>query len=500
VIPNITRGASTLGVLTYLAGPGRHNEHRRPRLIAGDTALMEWTGHGPLDRETTRQVAGALDRPRRLHGTRVVRTARAEDGGTGERRDAHVWHCSLSLSAREAGPSDERWRAITTEFVERMGFAGEAPCRWAAIAHGPSAAGNEHVHLVVNLVREDGSVASTWNDRPRAQAACGELERAYGLEVLESRAAGRGGLRGRTPAEDRRAGPAPTSRERLERIIRGSAGAAASEHEFIVRVRAQGVRLRPRYARDQAHVEGYAAALRGEGETWFSGGRLARDLTLPRLREHWSDGEPERRAAALAWAGRGGEAVGAPAEVDWEARAGELSDVRERLAAIPPEDQASWARIAHDAAGAFAAWALEEEPDGGPLTEAARQLARASQLHAHQRGTGPRDPAGIRGLGMLAASLARGGKGRVGQVALLRQLVRTAQAVHDAQRARGEARTAHELATVARERLAAIGQHLGAGAPAGPNSAPAPGPARPLGPSRPPGTRQPPGRDRGVER
>ena len=51
-------------------------------------------------------------------------------------------------------------RAIAEAFVAKMGFddheGTKAPTRWVAARHGLSAGGNDHVHLVVNLVREDG--------------------------------------------------------------------------------------------------------------------------------------------------------------------------------------------------------------------------------------------------------------------------------------------------------------------------------------------------------
>jgi len=38
-------------------------------------------------------------------------------------KDAHVWHCSLSLRADEPELSDEQWAHIAEEFVAGMGFA-----------------------------------------------------------------------------------------------------------------------------------------------------------------------------------------------------------------------------------------------------------------------------------------------------------------------------------------------------------------------------------------
>ena len=190
-MPNITRGGRMRGVVAYLVGPGKQNEHRSPHLVAGDPGLMSGWGQTALDRRGVAvEIADYLDHPRRTFGTKVTIPVKGSDGHHhGDRRDAHVWHCSLSLQAAEGEISDEQWSAIAEEFASGMGFAGSdtAPqCRWAAIRHGVSSGGNDHVHLVVSMVREDGSTARVNRDRPRAQKLAGELERKHGLAVLES--------------------------------------------------------------------------------------------------------------------------------------------------------------------------------------------------------------------------------------------------------------------------------------------------------------------------
>ncbi|WP_148077044.1 relaxase/mobilization nuclease domain-containing protein [Nocardioides aurantiacus] len=89
---------------------------------------------------------------------------------------------------------DRTWEQIATEFVDEMGFSeqtGKSPCRWAAVHHGFTAQGGDHIHIAVVLVREDGTRASTHNDYRTASAAAARLERKYGLEVVASREVGR---------------------------------------------------------------------------------------------------------------------------------------------------------------------------------------------------------------------------------------------------------------------------------------------------------------------
>ena len=161
MIPNVTRGDRMGGLLTYLVGPGKRNEHTDPHLVAGDPALLAWHDDHELSKGDALAIARHLDRPRTAFGVEVA-------GG-------HVWHCSLSIRADEGELSDEKWGQIAAGFMAKMGLddneGSKAPPRWVAVRHGLSASGNDHIHLVVNLVREDGTKVSVHNDFSRAQTA-----------------------------------------------------------------------------------------------------------------------------------------------------------------------------------------------------------------------------------------------------------------------------------------------------------------------------------------
>jgi hypothetical protein len=315
MMPNITRGSRMSGLMVYLAGGGRHNEHQEQHLVAGDSAVMTMYGYDQLDAATALTMAHDLDEPLRRYEVDVTRTAQVTDPETGAvttaRVDANVWHCSLSLRAEEGVLSDEKWGVIAQDFADRMGFteaSGKAACRWVAVRHGLSTNGNDHVHIAVSLVREDGTKASTHNDFKKAQQVCRDLERDYGLEQLESRERGLG-ERGVKPAELARAqrtGAVEVDAHRLERTVCAAATTSPDEGEFVRRLRRGGVLIRPRFAagRDDV-VAGYSIALRpatGDKPIWYGDGGLARDLTLPRLREGWPDNpQAPRTAAAGRW-------------------------------------------------------------------------------------------------------------------------------------------------------------------------------------------------------
>ncbi len=534
MIPNITRGGRMTGLLSYLVRPSKEEGqelHTEPHLVAGDAAIMAWHDDAELDTRTAQQIGWELDHPRRAFGTRVTTAVKDQDGHTVGRKDAHVWHCSLSLRPDEPALSDEQWAAISEQFVARMGFADpaseQAPCRWIALRHGASKGGNDHVHIVVGLVREDGTKAKVWNDRPRAQEISGELEREFGLRVVESREAGHTG-RGEKPAERAVAeqrGAAEVASTQLARTVRGCATAAADEAEFVRRVRRAGVRIRPRYAAGKANVvSGYSVALRptdGSAPLWYGGGRLARDLTLPRLRADWPATAEHTTAALAEWQAAkrnqrpvvSGRELRTPEPQLWAQYTTEITALRERLRSVAPDDRALWAHVARETAGAFAAWSTRVEATPGPLAETADILARSAQQRAHQARPRTAAAPSARGAALLLSSIAHGGSGTVAEAALLRQLAKTVAALHDAHVAAGDAQRAAAVADVLRTQMQTISDRLptpegtvavGAGdaqaveavrvarqgqiAPRAPGS-PVPGkldpPARPASPERP---------------
>lgn len=151
MMPNITRGDRMAGLMMYLAGPGRANDHSDQHVVAGHDVVMQAARGASLQNtDTVLDLALVLDQPRRLYGTEVTAPVYEWDDvnqrkiKVGE-KDAHVWHCSLSLNPTEGPLSDAQWNAIATDFVNEMGFTdpdGGKSCRWVAVRHGLSKNGN----------------------------------------------------------------------------------------------------------------------------------------------------------------------------------------------------------------------------------------------------------------------------------------------------------------------------------------------------------------------
>ncbi|WP_125778257.1 relaxase/mobilization nuclease domain-containing protein [Antribacter gilvus] len=532
MMPNVTRGDRMAGLMVYLVGPGRHNEHENPHLVAGTDALMTWYDDNELERDNALAIARHLDKPRTVYGTEVTTGVyerqevgrdthgrpRYKNVRVGEKQ-AHVWHCSLSLRADEGELTDQQWGDIARDFITAMGFddneGTKAACRWAAVRHGTSTAGNDHVHIVVNLVREDGTKASTHKDFYRAQQAARALEITHGLERLESSlGAEPTATRGYTPAEHRRAEVVAQSAARarvekangegawdrldsaerqrrmaaeirlnvprvvLARKVRAASTAAADEAEFVRRVRRMGLLIRPRFAEGhQDVVTGYSVAERpktpGERPVWFGGGNLARDLTLPRLRNEWPDDPTTATAAAAEWhaAWRGhrpvapGRETAEPSPGLWQEHAAQLATLREQLRAAPLTDTETWPRIARQAAGTLAAWSTRVEPAPGALADAADTLAKSAQTYRRQQParTHVRNP--FAGAALLISAGAAVGKGPVGQAAMMHELIGLTGALAEYAAAASQARQAAALRFTAERRLTRLHERM-----AGPTS------------------------------
>jgi hypothetical protein len=468
------------GLLRYLVGPGHDGEHRDPHVVAGER-VEAWQGV-KLDAWAADRIAEQLDAPRlRSHARVTVPRKRADgnvlvdDRGQPQRAEAHVWHCSLSLHPDEPALSDQKWSQIAEQFIEKLGFAGQ---RWVAIRHGETKNGGDHIHLVVQLVSEDGKAARVHNDRPRAQEACRALEREHGLRLVEGRDRKRGARatdyrqRYRAEREHERkliASPEP-DRELLERAVRRLAAASASEGEFVRRLRAEGLIVRPRFdaGRDD-RVIGYSVALtpaEGKDLVAHAGGKLAKDLTLPRLRgaHGWTAEDPEaidewRRAFHGQDPGAGAESNPWLAAPSWDQALAQLRELRDSARHLPTDEKGAWAHTAAQSAAVLYGWAELAGEHAPALRQLARELALSAQIRAadarlHRPLPRPRS------LALLCAAVMRPENQTLFWLALAQELQALALAIRDMHQAAGEAQRAAELADTIRSQLNPVAAHL----------------------------------------
>ena len=140
------RGEHVEPLLYYLFGPGRHEEHTDPHIVAGwrHPASLE----PPLRPDGKRDfatLAGLLKQPQAALGER------------GHPRPA--WHCSMRAAPGDRMLSDDEWAAIAHQVMHHTGLSPsgqeDEAVRWIAVRHG-----DDHIHLVAMLARQDGGKPS----------------------------------------------------------------------------------------------------------------------------------------------------------------------------------------------------------------------------------------------------------------------------------------------------------------------------------------------------
>jgi hypothetical protein len=282
LIGKVLRGTRVQGLIRYLYGPGRAEEHHNPHVIAGfrDPVELEPAFRADASRDF-RRLDGLLTQPLALLGERNYRKP--------------VWHLPVRAAPEDPILTDEQWAQIAEEIMDRVGLApaGDADAvRWVAVRHA-----DDHIHIVATLARADGVRPEVWNDGYRVRDACRAVEEQFGLRATApaDRTAPRRPHRGETEKTKRR-GWAEEPRIALRRHVITAAGSARSEAEFFAYLQTGNVLVRTRCNDEHpGEVIGYAVAVPGDlnragDPIWFSGDELAADLTLPKLRCRWMPG------------------------------------------------------------------------------------------------------------------------------------------------------------------------------------------------------------------
>jgi hypothetical protein len=363
MIGKVLRGRSVAGLLYYLFGPGRREEHTDPHLVAGWRQPAELEPPlRPDGRRDFRRLNGLLNQPQAALGPRGFAQP--------------VWHCVVRAAPEDRMLSDAEWGRLARDILHRTGLSprgqDDEAVRWVAVRHAP-----EHVHIVAVLARQDGTRPSCWNDYYRVREACQAAEEGYGLRRTApgDRTAGRRPTRAEHE-KARRYGRPEAPRITLRRDVSTAAAGAGNEEEFFASLGEAGVQVRLRYSiHTPGQVTGYAVALAGDtaragGLVWFGGGKLAADLSLPKLRARWH-GAP---------AGPGLTDPLTPAERNaiWEHAACTAAYARDQIrhsVAIDPASASDAAWAASDALHTAASALGSRE-----LRQAADSYARAARM------------------------------------------------------------------------------------------------------------------------
>ena len=450
MIGKVLRGSDVSGLLRYLYGPGRANEHTDPHLVAswdGVPAALE-PALAAGGRHDVRRLAGMLAQPLAV----TVRPPRQP-----------VWHCALRTAPGDRRLSDVEWREVARDVVHATGLARRGDlggCRWVVVRHA-----DDHVHLVVTLARQDGAPVRLSNDFYRVGEACRAAERRLGLTrtAPRDRTAARCPTRGETEKAARRGAPEP-ARVRLRRSVRTAAASAATSADFLARLERGGLLVRVRHSdRMPGVVTGYAVALPGDraragGPVWFGGGALASDLTWPKLAARWSGVDGARAPGA--------RLTRAERAAVWRratSTATAATAVLRHLAITDPAAAADVASAAGDVlavAGHVLDGATGATGRRGRLAAASDAFDRAARdLHGRPP---PRTPTGtgLRTVARLLAATGRAGRDEATQVlALVAELAQLADAVahlRDVQRRAAQADAARDAATRLRKALPVV--------------------------------------------
>ena len=301
MIAKISRGWGMGGLLRYLMGPGRFNEHTEQRVVAS------WDGmaavHAPPQladgQFDVSALTAAMTDPAVAAGVSLREPERSVSGKVPR---GPVWHCSLRNHATDRVLSDAEWAEVVEDLMDRTGIAPRGDvgaCRWVAIRHA-----DDHVHVAAMLVRQDtGRRVHPRNDYLRAREVCRAAEERLGLTGTAGvdRTAVEPPSRAEMEKAVRRGVDEP-SRVWLRRAARVAAVQAQDPEAFFRRLADLGVLVRPKEM-PPGQLVGYAVAAPGDVTAdglpvWYSGRGLARDLSLPQLLRRWAAAQPQAPAPA----------------------------------------------------------------------------------------------------------------------------------------------------------------------------------------------------------
>ncbi|MEV4881380.1 relaxase/mobilization nuclease domain-containing protein [Streptomyces cyaneofuscatus] len=447
MVPKIRRGSRTHGLLVYLYGPGKRDEHTDAHLVGS------WDGFAPDPGRDTSPDPDPKVTLARLSAALDLRVKQAGDSAPAQ----HVWHCSVRTDPGDRNLTDAEWNTVARRLVHAVNLAPEGDpdgCRWVAVRHA-----DDHIHILATMVRGDLRRPRMNYDFKKAQAECRSIEKEVGLRQLKP---GDGtGAKSTTSAERfkaERTGRPEAPRETLREAVRQALAGAATEEEFFTRLREAGLRVKIRNA-PSGDAIGYNVALPGDRNRegtpiWYPGSKLAPDLSLPKIHRRLADGTADQTTHPTATSGR----------PDWSPPARErrnATGIAERAAILldsDSDDDEAAAQLTGIGELLDAVTQTSPAATRAELGAAARSFERATRSHVRAERADTRAiRSAARGIIQAGSALGRGEDGGTTAM-LLSTLVLVTLAAARWHSARGHAQQAHASRQTAEHLRAAYRQ------------------------------------------
>lgn len=182
MIPNIVRGSDPAGLVRYLFGKGRRNEHTDQHLVCASGDMFPSFDMDGKPAASYAEIGRRFDRRYRVRGRKgdpFPPDMRGKDNPEREHGRKRVWHCSLAIKAGQGILTDQEWESVIRDYLMRMNIIDgddDQGVTWLAVRHGLSANGNDHVHIMVQLAADDGWI-NPYHDRIDAQSSCRRMEK-----------------------------------------------------------------------------------------------------------------------------------------------------------------------------------------------------------------------------------------------------------------------------------------------------------------------------------
>jgi hypothetical protein len=212
---------------------------------------------GALDYDLTKEQGRVIDKNMAGENPRELAAEFGEIRKLRPNLGKAVLHVSLSAALGEK-LTDEQWIEIGRRYLDGMGLEQN---QFVITRHVDTE--HEHIHILANRIRFDGSVTSDSQDYKRQEALMRELERDYGLQRLapsheaERKAPTKGEIEGGI-----RTGQ-PSARQQLQQLADAAAKDCGSFTLYQERLEAAGVELVPVVQLEGAKLSGLSYRLDG---------------------------------------------------------------------------------------------------------------------------------------------------------------------------------------------------------------------------------------------